>query len=61
MYKNTNKNEKGAAILIAIILFLFISMTIILGMVNPILKQASVSKSLTVFQGPCFWILLEAL
>ena len=48
MYKNTNKNEKGAAILIAIILFLFISMTIILGMVNPILKQASVSKSLTV-------------
>jgi len=48
MYKNTNKNEKGAAILIAIILFLFISMTIILGMVNPILKQASVSKNLTV-------------
>ena len=46
MYKNTNKNEKGAAILIAIILFLFISMTIILGMVNPILKQTAISKNI---------------
>jgi len=48
---NNNKkvNTKGgAAMLIAVIFFLFTSMTIVLGMVNPVIKQAAVSKNLSV-------------
>ena len=42
-----NKYNKGAAMLIAVIMFLFTSMTVVLGIVSPILKQAGVSKNLT--------------
>ncbi len=38
--------NKGAAMLIAVIFFLFLSMTFVLGVANPILKQASVSKNI---------------
>ena len=49
MYKTnkfTNKNNKGAAMLITVVLFLFLSMTIVIGIISPILKQASISKNI---------------
>lgn len=40
------KYDKGAAMLIAVILFLFVSSTIVLGITAPILKQARISTDL---------------
>lgn len=44
--KTKNSGERGAAMLIAIIFFLFISTTIVFGVVTPILKQVRISKDL---------------
>ncbi len=41
-----NEGEKGAVMLLAVMLFLFISMTVTLGIIKPILKQANISKSI---------------
>ncbi len=47
-FKNFLKERKnrGVAMLVAVIFFLFASMTIILGIIAPILKQASISKNI---------------
>ena len=39
-------DEKGAAMLIAIVFFLFITTTVVLGIVNPILKQVRISQDM---------------
>jgi hypothetical protein len=39
-------HNKGAAMLMAVVLFLFISSTFILGVINPILKQAAISENI---------------
>ncbi|KKR31215.1 MAG: hypothetical protein UT65_C0034G0002 [Parcubacteria group bacterium GW2011_GWF2_39_8b] len=44
--KQKMKYDKGAAMLIAVILFLFVSSTIVLGITAPILKQARISTDL---------------
>jgi len=41
-----NTNNKGAAMLIAVIFFLVASTTIVFGIVSPILKQATISKNI---------------
>lgn len=41
-----NKYNKGAAMLVTVIFFLLATMTIVLGMVSPVLKQVTVSKSI---------------
>ncbi|HEY4508826.1 MAG TPA: hypothetical protein VJC13_00915 [Candidatus Paceibacterota bacterium] len=41
-----SKYNKGAAMLVAVIFFLFASLTVVLGIINPILKQAAISKSI---------------
>ena len=38
--------EKGAAMIIAVVFFLFISTTIVMGVASPILKHALVSKDI---------------
>jgi len=43
---NKNKYNKGAAMMIVVMFSLFISMTIVLGVIVPILKQADVSKNI---------------
>ncbi len=48
---NTARRDKGAAMLISVVLFLFVSMTIILGVVSPILKQAAISKNIITSKG----------
>lgn len=54
MYTHNKKQirkDKGAAMLIAVIFFLFATMTIILGIASPILKQATVSKNIITSKG----------
>ncbi len=53
MKKNINqmRGDRGAAMLIAVIFFLFATMTIILGVASPILKQAAVSKNIITSKG----------
>ena len=46
-----NRRDGGAAMLIAVIFFLFATMTIILGVASPILKQATVSKNIITSKG----------
>jgi len=46
MMQTKQKYNKGAAMLIAVVFFLFASMTVIMGIINPILKQASISKNI---------------
>ncbi len=46
-----NRTDGGAAMLIAVIFFLFATMTIILGVASPILKQAAVSKNIITSKG----------
>ena len=43
-YKNSS--QKGAAMLFAVLLFLFASMIIVVGIIKPILKQANISKNI---------------
>lgn len=45
------RGDRGAAMLIAVIFFLFATMTIILGVASPILKQAAVSKNIITSKG----------
>jgi hypothetical protein len=40
------KKNKGAAMIIAVLLFLFASMVVIFGIASPIIKQASMSKNM---------------
>lgn len=51
MIRNKIKTNGGAAMLIAVIFFLFATMTIILGVASPILKQAAVSKNIITSKG----------
>lgn len=44
--KSKTKYNGGAAMLIAVVFFLFASMTVVLGVVAPVLKQAAVSKNI---------------
>lgn len=46
MRTKKNKNEKGAAMLIVVMFSLFASMTVVMGVVVPVLKQAEASKSI---------------
>ena len=41
-----NKYKKGQAMLIVVVLFLFLSATMVFGIVNPILKQVAISKNI---------------
>ncbi|MEK7081694.1 MAG: hypothetical protein AAB905_00590, partial [Patescibacteria group bacterium] len=42
----SKKNNKGQALITAIIFFLFISTTITLGVANPVLRQLNISNDL---------------
>lgn len=54
--KNNNlKYKKGAAMLVAVLFFLFASMAVIVGVITPIIKQASLSKSV-VFSKSSFYL-----
>ncbi|MFA5888667.1 MAG: choice-of-anchor R domain-containing protein [Candidatus Paceibacterota bacterium] len=55
-----NKYNKGAAMLIAVIFFLFTSMTIVFGIISPILKQATISKEV-VFSKESYYLAEGAL
>jgi Tfp pilus assembly protein PilX len=44
--KTKSQKEKGAAMLIVVIFFMMISLTIVIGIANPILKQVKISKDL---------------
>ncbi|KND48028.1 MAG: hypothetical protein AB201_00300 [Parcubacteria bacterium C7867-006] len=51
MTNNKIRTDGGAAMLIAVIFFLFATMTIILGVASPVLKQAAVSKNIITSKG----------
>ncbi len=46
MKNRNNKNNKGAAMLIVVMFALFASMTVVMGVVVPVLKQAEASKNI---------------
>src|SRR5436189_262835 len=48
------KNNGGQVMLTVVLFFMFASMTIVFGIINPILKQVTIAKNMSVTRGSYF-------
>ncbi len=54
MQTKQTKLNKGQVMLTVVLFFMFASMTIVFGIINPILKQVTIAKNMTVSRGSYF-------